>query len=103
MSRSPPFVATTGSGGAELDGHYRYLDLTGAEIADALTIDLPVTREPWMDTLYAAVNMHCECGEDTHEAMTWPTQRELECICGRIWIIEVTFRLGSQRAARQPI
>jgi uncharacterized protein (DUF433 family) len=84
------------NGGAERDGSYRFMDLTDDEIENALAFDFPSIRESSMDTLYASVVMHCECGEDTSQAMTWPTESQLLCQCGRTWLIEVTFRLLAQ-------
>jgi uncharacterized protein (DUF433 family) len=81
------------NGGAEHDGSYRFMDLTEDEIGSALAFTFPAIRESSMDTLYASVVMHCECGEDTSQAMTWPTESHLQCQCGRTWLVEVTFRL----------
>jgi uncharacterized protein (DUF433 family) len=84
-------------GGAELDGSYRFMGLSKAEIGNALAFDFPAIRVSRMETLYASVIMHCECGEDTPQATTWPTESHVECACGRVWLAEVTFRLLAQR------
>ena len=82
---------------AEQDGSYRFMHLTDEEIASALAFDFPAIREAQMDMLYASVLMHCECGEDTPQAMTWPTEKSVGCPCGRTWLVEVTYRLLAQR------
>ena len=32
----------------------------------------------------------CECGEETHQAMSGFEQVEVECICGRLWVVNLT-------------
>ena len=76
---------------------YLYSDLTGAEIADALDFVFPILRESWMDVHYASVMIHCECGEDTPRATTWPDALRIECPCGRIWLVEIIHRLVTQQ------
>ena len=75
---------------------YRFMNLSMDEIASALTFDFPAIRESVLDVQYASVLMHCECGEQTSHATTWPDQIEFDCACGRTWLVEVTFRLLAQ-------
>ena len=87
--------------GAEHDGSYRFMSLTNDEIENALAFDFPAIRISKMDMLYGSVLMHCECGEDTPQATTWPIESHVVCACGRTWLVEVTFRLLVQQTAMQ--
>ena len=88
-------------GSAELDGSYRFMQLTDDEIANALAFDFPAIRESRMETQYASVLMHCECGENTPKATTWPTETQVDCACGRTWVVEMTFRLLAKHTTMQ--
>ena len=88
-------------GGADLTSSYHFMDLTNDEIQNALAFNFPAIRESLMETLYASVLMHCECGEDTPQATTWPTETQVDCACGRTWLVEVTFRLLAQHTTMQ--
>jgi uncharacterized protein (DUF433 family) len=82
---------------SERDGSYRYMNLTDEEIARALAFDFPAVRSSELDVQYASVTMHCVCGEDTPHATTWPGEIQVECPCGRVWLVTVNFRLLEQQ------
>jgi hypothetical protein len=42
--------------------------------------------------------VHCECGEETSVAESWP-DGQVECICGRVWDVIVTARLRERVGA----
>jgi hypothetical protein len=36
------------------------------------------------------LTIHCECGEDTHQTLSgWP-ELDIDCVCGRVWSVQLT-------------
>ena len=70
--------------------HYSYLDLTPDEIAAGLTFDFPPIRDLAVQMVYAGFTLLCECGEETHQTMSGFAQVEVECICGRQWLVNLS-------------
>jgi uncharacterized protein (DUF433 family) len=63
---------------------YKFPNLSPEEIRAALGFAFPVVRKTDVEVHYASVVVHCECGEDTPHATSWPTVI-VECVCKREW------------------
>jgi uncharacterized protein (DUF433 family) len=68
---------------------YAFPSLSHQEIQEALSFDFPVVRGTEVDVLYASVVVHCECGEDTPQASSWPVS-VVDCVCKREWRITIS-------------
>jgi uncharacterized protein (DUF433 family) len=69
---------------------YHYNGLTRAEIQSALDFSFPAIRETHTSMVLAMLTIHCECGEDTHQTLTgWP-ELDIDCVCGRVWSVQLT-------------
>jgi hypothetical protein len=71
--------------------------LTEEELDAILAFEFPSIREVNVRVEHYSVTVHCECGEDTTVAESWP-EGQVECICGRQWEVVVSARLRAQRA-----
>ena len=87
-----------------LDGEpYQYRGLSSAEIQAALDFDFPAIRENQTSMLLAMLTVHCECGEDTHQTLSgWP-ELDIDCVCGRVWSVQVTVAPKQRPSALQRV
>ncbi|MDQ2683380.1 MAG: hypothetical protein M3Y37_07620 [Chloroflexota bacterium] len=46
-------------------------------------------QEPVLEAQYAAVAVHCPCGEVTHVTMTGHNETDVTCPCGKRWRVQV--------------
>ena len=66
---------------------YHFQGLSPEEIAAALAFEFPKIRETAMMVQFGSVTVQCECGEDTHQTFSACNDAEVDCQCGRSWLI----------------